>query len=939
MNEWTDWIRCDGNSLDAFNTSALTWKHIVIVSDGSRVKVYENAHKRLDFSGTTNHSNQLVIGDSRYNGRYFKGKIDNVRVYNRAITNEEVRALFELGETGMFRVTNIYPTRGGNTGAVSIYIHGEQFVDGTIVKLVRGGEEIIGNSTSVSTEGHTIKATFDLRNRAQGLWDVEVTNPSGTSQSLVDGFTIEEGREAQIWVDIIGRNTIRAGRAQQFTVIYGNRGNIDAIGALLWVTGIPKNAEVKTRFDYSLIEEEVPGDSSIVAAIEVEKIIPLLITSIPASYAGALNIELTVPNTAAFKLGIFTVTTAQEAPINNAGNKTSHLLWAANLKSTNPSSLTPQVFAWQWLLSFPEGSEKDVPALRDILSIANFRSFGLNPLCFADAKRIADAFKEACTTQGNTKLKGWTVRTVEVAGINKKTREVVRGCHAALIVSSPPPEEGGTGKHYYIDKYLTPFLLPDDIVEMRETGSGKWKPISRLSKAALALLVCKPFLQAIEWVFTDRVIWPDDVWFQETHAADPYTVKFTCPSTTFQFNSAGAAEKKTASVSGQCPTAEEGISFPIDVVGAIDPNDKIGSRGAGEAHFLSSEEPLRYIIYFENLATATAPAQEVFITDTLDVSNLNLESLSLDLITFSRDGLVKPLPGLSEFSINVDLRPKMYLILRIKSKLDKATGVIKWTFESLDPETLELTQDPLAGFLPPNINPPEGEGSVLFNVMPKSGLPTGTTISNQASIFFDTNAPIKTPVWHNKLDTSAPTSQVVSLLSTEDSTGIVVQWDGSDEGSGISDYSIFVSEEGGDFVPWIVNTTNLQDTISIDPQKFYAFYSIARDRTGNFEKAPQTPDATTDLIGGGIETFALHQNYPNPFNLSTDIAYELPNNVRVILKVYNILGREIEVLVDEEKKAGRYKISWKPSTLVSGLYFYQIKAGDFSQTKKMLLLK
>ncbi|MBV6505562.1 MAG: hypothetical protein ILNGONEN_01125 [Syntrophorhabdaceae bacterium] len=95
MNGGGDWIRCDGNSLDGFSTPALIWKHIVIVSDGVRVKVYENTSKKLDFSGTTNHSNRLVIGDSRYNGRYFTGKIDDIRVYNRALTEEEVRELYE----------------------------------------------------------------------------------------------------------------------------------------------------------------------------------------------------------------------------------------------------------------------------------------------------------------------------------------------------------------------------------------------------------------------------------------------------------------------------------------------------------------------------------------------------------------------------------------------------------------------------------------------------------------------------------------------------------------------------------------------------------------------------------------------------------------------------------------------------------------------------
>ena len=86
-------------------------------------------------------------------------------------------------------------------------------------------------------------------------------------------------------------------------------------------------------------------------------------------------------------------------------------------------------------------------------------------------------------------------------------------------------------------------------------------------------------------------------------------------------------------------------------------------------------------------------------------------------------------------------------------------------------------------------------------------------------------------------------------------------------------------------------------------------------------------------------SFALEQNYPNPFNPSTRIRYSVPNRSNVIIRVFDILGREIETLVDGEKQTGTYEITWHSKGLPSGVYFYQIKAGDFIQTKKMLLLK
>ena len=92
------------------------------------------------------------------------------------------------------------------------------------------------------------------------------------------------------------------------------------------------------------------------------------------------------------------------------------------------------------------------------------------------------------------------------------------------------------------------------------------------------------------------------------------------------------------------------------------------------------------------------------------------------------------------------------------------------------------------------------------------------------------------------------------------------------------------------------------------------------------------------------ETFALLQNYPNPFNPSTNIRYQLPAQTQVKLVVYNILGQEVRRLVDDFKPAGYYTVIWDGRNLhgipvPSGVYYYKITAGDFSKSKKMLLIK
>jgi hypothetical protein len=86
-------------------------------------------------------------------------------------------------------------------------------------------------------------------------------------------------------------------------------------------------------------------------------------------------------------------------------------------------------------------------------------------------------------------------------------------------------------------------------------------------------------------------------------------------------------------------------------------------------------------------------------------------------------------------------------------------------------------------------------------------------------------------------------------------------------------------------------------------------------------------------------TYALAQNYPNPFNPKTVITYQIPEQTFVTLKVYNLIGQEVATLVNEKKEAGSYDIEFDGSNLASGMYFYKITSGDFTDVKKMILVK
>ena len=85
--------------------------------------------------------------------------------------------------------------------------------------------------------------------------------------------------------------------------------------------------------------------------------------------------------------------------------------------------------------------------------------------------------------------------------------------------------------------------------------------------------------------------------------------------------------------------------------------------------------------------------------------------------------------------------------------------------------------------------------------------------------------------------------------------------------------------------------------------------------------------------------YALKQNYPNPFNPSTRIKYSIPQSSNVVIKIFDILGNEIETLVNEEKPTGIYEVQFDATGLSSGVYFYTLTAGNFVENRKMVLLQ
>ena len=379
--------------------------------------------------------------------------------------------------------------------------------------------------------------------------------------------------------------------------------------------------------------------------------------------------------------------------------------------------------------------------------------------------------------------------------------------------------------------------------------------------------------------------------------------------------------------------------------GSSDPNLKIGIKGINDLNAISGNGIMPYTIYFENADTATAPASEVTVLDQLDTSKFDLSTLQFTGFGFGDSTyLLPPQYGkLKSFVREVDLRPRKNIILRVTGDVD-SLGKIKWYFGSFDPRMMDVTQNIDDGFLPPNRRKPEGEGYVSFMIKPKPNLPHLTTFKNKADIVFDYNDAIATPVWTNTVDRVAPISRVNSIQRVQVDTVFLLRWSGTDNHAGVMDYTIYASENGGAYEPFIQNYERDSAYFVGKIGNRYAFYAVSRDYVGNIESKTPTAEVSTGRVAvQEIEKEGswLGQNKPNPFSQTTEISYYLAQNTEgVEISVFDLIGKKVYQTKQEKVEQGVHTVLLNLNLLANGVYLYQLKTNEgLMLTRRMVISK
>jgi hypothetical protein len=388
------------------------------------------------------------------------------------------------------------------------------------------------------------------------------------------------------------------------------------------------------------------------------------------------------------------------------------------------------------------------------------------------------------------------------------------------------------------------------------------------------------------------------------------------------------------------------------VLQVCDPNDITGPLGYGDEKWITQSLTLPYTIRYENdPAKATAPVKTVIVTLPLDST---LDARTFRLGNFGFGSFVFPVPENRAFyAKRLDVRDSLGVFVDINAGIDLVKNEAFWILKSIDPVTGQGPLDPLTGFLPVDDSMMHGQGFFNYTVKSKATSRTLEKIDAVASIVFDLNEPLNTPKIFNTIDADKPTSQVHALVPNMGSEMFNVSWSGGDStGSGIRNYTIYFSVNDDPYTVWLKEVIDTSSQFIGVKNNRYSFYSIACDNAGNYEKPKSQPDTYT-LITGVEGTahplpqiYALDQNFPNPFNPATTIKYELPTDSKVSLKVYNVLGQVVAVLVDEVQAANYKSVEWNTSAVSSSVYFYKLEATSvanpsksFTQVKKMILLK
>ena len=745
-----------------------------------------------------------------------------------------------------FGLSGVSPSTIGNAGPVTLDLHGGQLQGTFTYEIVDSNGTAYVSTTNTVIDSTEVLATFDTTGLASGIYDVRVNNGVATA-ALAHSVTVVNGGGGNISASIVGPSRLRIGRPSQYQIVYSNTGLCDGVAsiAISFLGLTTNNATISLGPEFPALPSDMPSPNAGRRFLQLSDGIvttSLIITGLRPGESGTVSFSLVVNDDTPFEIDLIQWPTGPIG-IDPSGLQSQALHMTKTMMN---STVHIQNDSTAVEVTYTIPPESDIPALQDAVNVMNADASAGNTIrwrvnhggCGGHADQLKDAIVQAASSGDAYNLNGWSIRAVERYGwydSNSNPPALPTGIngHSVLLLTSPDGY-----RNYIFDNYDgTPCISPMIHVkgsngqEGWSTEDSAWVRAHQGAKTPGSSFAGWDMFFAAAGIGREGITIGEfgQLWTERNFALGRTLTVLGPPHLPAPVQS--------------CPVKPPVASLPGKGAGAIDPNGKMGITGVGPQGFVASGQAFAYIVFFENQASATLPAQQVVVTDELD-ANLDWSTLQIQQIGFNN--VTVPVPsGLQSFTTSVYVTTDPSPV-QVTASLNPANGLLTWTMQSVDPVTGGVPADPLAGFLPPNDATNRGDGYVSFTVMPKKGLANGTTITNQASIVFDVNAPIATNTVINTIDSAIPTSTVASLPTISSTPSFTVSWGGNDPGgAGIAYYDIYVSTDGGPFTVWLAGTTQTSATFDGADGYTYSFFSVATDNIGNRQNAPAGAQAST----------------------------------------------------------------------------------------------
>ena len=549
--------------------------------------------------------------------------------------------------SSIFTVTSLSPARAGNVGSAVVNVAGGGFVPGTVVALRRTGQaDIVGSDVVVDAAGAALAASFDLTGAPTGPWDIVATNPDTISAALPASFTVEAAAAPDLHASVIGSRYLRIGFPARYTVFYENRGNAEALG-------VPITIGVPMAYGFALLSQlsappEQPGQPFndyrdeplrvLTVAGDEQQYVPLVVPIVPPRSSGFIDFSITPP------------------------------------VGTPPRS----TFLVEALIGDPwfDGGAPSADYLSDAAVRARqiaTKYFNATPLPAIDAALIdyeRNALTLMVTSSRSALLNAWG-RGVPLFSVPHLAVDL-----AGYAAAQPPAMN----------------LTLEELSRQIAVAVGVVTPVAGACGPCSCTGLIEPGCSGCPEKDCKKP-GPDP------KAPDKPPSPLECQEMGMRGggNGKGCAPKpKTPCPLIPNPILADPGCLPADPLGSIDPNAKYGPSGSGPAHYMIPEPVMPYAISFENQPEASLPAQTVVVTDHLDTATLDLATFALGPITVA-DHTITPPAGVKTFTGDADLRPARNVLMKVTAALDEQTGIVTWTFLSLDPTTQQVLDGSLEG--------------------------------------------------------------------------------------------------------------------------------------------------------------------------------------------------------------------------------------------------